>query len=241
MEVWKNIGDYEVSSTGRVWSKISNKYLKPTLADSGYLILGSGLGSVHRLVVSTFLGEIPKGLVVNHLDGDKQHNDIANLEITTYSENLRHAFRLGLACNKGSRNSQSKVCEEDILEMYKLFLAGFNNKSVAEKYGLHDRYVSLIRHGKRWLHVYSTYGKIFPKSFNYKFSPEKILYVRTLIGLGYKNKDIEGIVGIERSNISRIRNRGLYGEFYKTWYEYGIATTRERLGKEKDFTENRVL
>lgn len=238
MEIWKNIGDYRVSNFGKVYSYKSNKFLKQTEQTCGYLTYGSYLGSVHRLVVKTFLGEIPKGLVVNHIDGNKKNNYIGNLEITTYSDNLKHAFSLGLACNKGSLNSQAKLTERDILCMYKLFESGFNNNSVAGKFGLHDRYISLIRHGKRWKHVYDSYGKIFPKSFSYKYSPETLLYARTLILTGETNLRISEITGIEKSSVSRMRNKDLYKDFFQTWDRYSIATTKEKVGEEKYFTED---
>lgn len=243
MEIWKKVGSYKVSSYGRVWSNITSKYLKLTETKEGYRVcrVHNVTYFVHRLVVQTFLGDIPEGLVVNHLDGVKGNNLLSNLEITTYSENLKHAHALGLACNKGSRNSQSKVTEEDITAMYKLFEAGFNNASVAVKFDLHDRYISLIRHGKRWKHVYNLYNKVFPKSFSYKYSPETLLYARTLIALGYSNKSISEITGIEKSSVSKLKTAGLYGDFFQTWDTYGIATTKERVGEEKNFTENRVL
>jgi hypothetical protein len=52
---------------------------------------------VHRVVASTFLGEIPKGKVINHKDLDKHNNNISNLEIVTSSENRIHYLKSKLA------------------------------------------------------------------------------------------------------------------------------------------------
>lgn len=45
---------------------------------------------VHRLVYEAFMGPIPKGLIVNHIDGSKDNNSLSNLELITNSENIKH-------------------------------------------------------------------------------------------------------------------------------------------------------
>ena len=45
---------------------------------------------VHRLVVETFIGEIPDGMEVDHLDRDRSNNALDNLRIVTHSQNNRN-------------------------------------------------------------------------------------------------------------------------------------------------------
>lgn len=45
---------------------------------------------VHRLVYEAFMGPIPKNLIVNHIDGDKENNCLSNLELITNAENIKH-------------------------------------------------------------------------------------------------------------------------------------------------------
>lgn len=236
----KDIGNYIVYSDGRVYSKISERFMNPILSkSSGYLILGSKLGSVHRLVTETFLGKIPEGLVVNHKDGNKVNNNLSNLEIVTYSENMKHAYRLGLQSSHGSKNSMSKVTEEDVLCMYSMFSRGCNNEEVSLKFGLHSRYISLIRHGKRWKMLYSEkVSKPFPKSYNYIYDRNTLIYARSLLDTK-SNTEISYITGIEKSAVSRLRHGKLYIRFFKA-YDSLIATTIERVAQEKDLSENRV-
>ena len=109
-EIWKDIvgsNFYQVSSLGRVRS---NNYLGhgethilALCADSkGYLRVRLYFGTyrktckVHRLVAEAFLEnpfELPE---VNHKDGNKANNAVFNLEWTSSSDNVKHAYRAGL-------------------------------------------------------------------------------------------------------------------------------------------------
>jgi len=101
--------DYYISNKGIAYStKISPRYnpkgemrvLRPRTHPSGYLYLGMFIGKgktkkrlwrrVHRVVVQTFLGKIPKGMEINHMDGDKHNNNLSNLEIVTRQQNIIH-------------------------------------------------------------------------------------------------------------------------------------------------------
>ena len=44
---------------------------------------------IHRFVFETFNGFIPKGMVTDHIDNDKNNNQINNLQLLTPSENIR--------------------------------------------------------------------------------------------------------------------------------------------------------
>jgi len=54
---------------------------------------------VHNLVMDSFVGVKPKGMDVNHINGNKEDNTLSNLEYCTRSENMIHAFKTGL-CKK---------------------------------------------------------------------------------------------------------------------------------------------
>ncbi len=43
---------------------------------------------VHRLVWKTFIGKIPKGKEIDHIDGDTSNNSVDNLQTLTRRENL---------------------------------------------------------------------------------------------------------------------------------------------------------
>lgn len=128
-EIWKDIigydGLYEVSNTGKVRStnyrhtgKI--KEISPGDKGNGYLFVDLWKERkrkrfyIHRLVVQAFIGEIPKGLVVNHKDENPSNNNVDNLEICTYTYNANYgtrnqrageALKGKTAWNKGKQHS----------------------------------------------------------------------------------------------------------------------------------------
>lgn len=61
-------------------------------------IYGYGTIFIHRLLALTFIPFDPryKNLQVNHIDGDKNNNDLTNLEWVLPSGNITHAFASGL-------------------------------------------------------------------------------------------------------------------------------------------------
>lgn len=113
-EVWKTIKDYEnlyeVSNHGRVRSlkrattsgKVLKQYVNPK---NGYCYVTLSKDNVrigkrvHKLVMGAFSGEC--NLQINHLDGNKTNNCLDNLEYCTASENMIHAYQMGLEVPKG--------------------------------------------------------------------------------------------------------------------------------------------
>jgi len=96
------LNDYLIDDNGDIWSKKNSIILKPQINRDGYVKVmlptpkGHKFVSIHRLVAETFIGPIGKGLVINHIDGNKENNYVGNIEITTHKLNTRHAMNLGL-------------------------------------------------------------------------------------------------------------------------------------------------
>ena len=120
MEIWKDINGYEglyqVSNNGRVKSlkrivksswgtpkHLKEKEIREIVDSLGYSRLSLSKDGkvkahkVHRLVAEAFLNGEGQ---VNHIDGNKQNNNVLNLEFCTQKENNNHAFKNGLRPSK---------------------------------------------------------------------------------------------------------------------------------------------
>lgn len=61
--------------------------------NAGYFIIQlERCYTIHRIVTETFIGYVPKGYDVDHIDGDKSNNSVTNLEIVTHQENMRRYY-----------------------------------------------------------------------------------------------------------------------------------------------------
>ena len=127
---WDIIGDYAVSRCGVIialsteyanrWGGTSvrrPKVLAQSNDKNGYKLttmkrLGwtkNGQIRVHRLVAHCWIGPCPKGMEVNHIDGNKANNHADNLEYVTSSENKKHAVEIGLVKTGKSHHNTKPI------------------------------------------------------------------------------------------------------------------------------------
>lgn len=105
---------YQINDNGVVFR--NNKQLKPYENNNGYLyatLCKNGKPKhiyVHRLVAEAFLPLIDGKNHINHIDGNKKNNNVNNLEWCNRSENMKHAYRLGLAHVVNKKLSDVDLC-----------------------------------------------------------------------------------------------------------------------------------
>lgn len=76
----------------------------------------------HRFIYLVFKGEIPYGMQVNHIDGNKKNSSLLNLELTTPGQNMLHAHRTGLVVRlEGEANGNSKFTHKEVLHYRNLY------------------------------------------------------------------------------------------------------------------------
>lgn len=114
-----NYTGYLINKDGKVFSKKYHMLMESTIGKRGYVYLSlvrdDGVRKtkyLHHLLLSTFrpdeyskitkfedIGNGDTRYVVNHIDGNKQNNDLSNLEVISQSENGLHAVRNNLVNN----------------------------------------------------------------------------------------------------------------------------------------------
>jgi hypothetical protein len=98
VEEWRVIGgfdNYSVSNLGRVRNNRTGRILRAGISGStgySYVVLcgnQKSTNNIHQLEATAFLGD-SNGLDVNHIDRNRQNNNINNLEYCTRSANNRN-------------------------------------------------------------------------------------------------------------------------------------------------------
>lgn len=135
--------NYAVSRDGTVWSRFGRngrplrngelRQLAPGVTSRGYLSVSlQGVSYlVHRLVCQAFVGAIPDGHQVNHIDGNKRNNMASNLEVVSPQENIAHAIRHGLNDQRGQNNANSKLSDDAVRSIRSLAQTGLSAQEIA--------------------------------------------------------------------------------------------------------------
>ena len=154
--------DYSLTEDGKVYSHFSKRFLSTRLDKYGYekvrLISKDNKRhaySIHRLMLENFSPRNDMDtLQVNHIDGNKLNNHINNLEWATCSENVKHAFNIGLKTQRGENNNSSKLTETQVLEIIDLLLSKkYSGAEIDRMYGLCKDYANSIRRHERWAYL----------------------------------------------------------------------------------------
>jgi hypothetical protein len=161
--------NYAVTRDGRVWSKPNQLHdgmwrIPVRCNKSGHFgvkLIGnreSVLRTLHSLVLESWVGPRPCGMVCRHLNGIPSDNRLENLAWGTYSQNnkdtVTHGFHVGF--NSGSRHPGSKLTDRDVRMVVYMWRTGiFSQAEIANIYGVGSRCVSKLVTKERWKHIWT--------------------------------------------------------------------------------------
>ena len=239
---------YSVTKDGEVYSMVNNAgnrrnkpyKLTKCIDRDGYHIIGlhRKTKKVHRLVAETFMPNPDNLPQVNHIDGVKTNNNVSNLKWCTAAENKQHAYTMSITVSlKGEEHHNSKLTDEQTKELIQMTLDGKSNEEIAGKFGLHSRYVSLIRHQKRQQHIWSKhFPGIQPVISNKIVNSKNIETIKEIVRQAFEttksNTEIGREFNIDASTISRIRNNNKPTAYYKPYMKkYLNMENLQRLSK----------
>ena len=172
-EEWKDIkgyeGLYQISSFGRVKSFVvsnTGRIRKGVLALGYPQVQLKGKGDntmetkkIHRLVGEAFIPNPNNLPEINHKQGNREDNRYWNLEWSSPSDNVKHAYRvLGKKNNLSNQVSENhynaSFKNEDILKMREMYSSGnYTQKQSAEVYNKKSGIINRILTRKRWNHI----------------------------------------------------------------------------------------
>ena len=160
-EEWKPVRgkeEYaEISNYGQVhyYAEKSKKYPderwtygSPTY--DGYLnaTIGGVVKGVHVWVYLTFVGDIPKGMEVNHLDENPKNNRLDNLNLLNHGDNVRYgtgiARKAAAQTNHPKKSKAVQALNPETLEV----VMEFPSTQEAQRHGFKSSNVSKCCNGK---------------------------------------------------------------------------------------------
>jgi len=168
---WRDVpsyeGLYEVSDRGEVRSlrrmgkaltsgrplrlaKSGNGYLRVTLSQGGK----AQRFSIHRIVLTAFIGIPNEHQEARHLNGCRTDNRLSNLAWGSRSENAQDRIRHGTHVdNRGERHGMTSLKNEDIRLIRSLKAHGILQRTIAARLGIGEATVSRIVNRRGWTHI----------------------------------------------------------------------------------------
>lgn len=143
---------YVVFSNGDIFN-INGIKMSPTTDQCGYLhgLINRRNCSYHRIVAECFVPNPYRKPDVNHINGIKTDNRADNLEWCNRSENVIHAYKIGLECRSfGVQNHNSKLNDDAVRYIRK---SNKRNSDLAKEFKVDPSTIRAIRNKETWRHV----------------------------------------------------------------------------------------
>lgn len=109
---------------------------------------------IHRFIFETFKEKIKDGNVIRHMCNNPSCCNPEHLKQGTYQDNSNDMIAAGRTLyQKGSKNHASKLTEEEVYNIKKLYKDGMRVKDIVKKFGYKRTTVNNIVYEYQWKHV----------------------------------------------------------------------------------------
>lgn len=147
-----------------VWAQKTTRSNVPKRIDipsrGGYRRIPFGLNNLnasclaHRLIWQVYHGDIPDGMVINHINCIRDDNRIENLELCTVAGNNRYTASLGrLSIRRGELASNAKLVASDVRKIRELFASRVSQAELSRRFGVGRVCIFKIVRRKSWTHL----------------------------------------------------------------------------------------
>jgi hypothetical protein len=151
-------GKYSIDIHGNIFSYKSKKFLTPCIGTSGYpsVLLYNKKRSgflIHRLVAFHFLPNPSNLPFVNHIDGNKTNFSLDNLEWSSHSQNMSHAYKEGLNPMVGENHHRATLTNSKAREIKSLLQNGHSIAIISDMFKVSEQIIRRIKTGKTWRYL----------------------------------------------------------------------------------------
>lgn len=149
MAIKMSMDEYIITKEGQIINGRTNRELKPQPNNKGYLrvTLCGKKYFVHRLVAEKYIPNPEHKEQVNHKDGDKTNNSVANLEWVTNQENRNHAVKNNLhLC--GDKCPWAKLNSQQVIEIREN--TQYSNEELAKIYNVSVTTITDVLNFRTW-------------------------------------------------------------------------------------------
>ena len=165
---------------------------------------------VHRLVAMVYIPNPDNKPFVNHKDGNKHNNSVANLEWVTAQENTLHAVATGLI-GSGCEAPNARLSVDTVHSICKMLAEGRRVKDVKDRFKVSQATVSMIKAKKQYTEIANQYEFPIKKR---AISDATAIWVCNLLQAGKRHKEILSLYTGDRLDV-KIIDSILHRKAYK--------------------------
>ena len=198
---------YYVNEYGAIFSLQTYQFNRIARNERGYLkvSLFKQSHSLHRIVWEAFHGHIPGSLEVDHIDNNRWHCELSNLQLLTHKSNLDK-----IDDSRRGGKGVGRFNEDMICKIGRRLLAGDRIEDIAQAYNVAKYRIASIKYQGLYSDILEANGidlsSVSRESKFRSLTPDVIRLIKQLYNEGLSQTAISEQFGYSRSMINQIVN-----------------------------------